>query len=122
MTFKDEKYLHIYAQHTPHYESFIVGNKKALLELRETIDEALKEGESDKYFTPSDGEGYQVFVIKVSDDDMALFESLEMPYTMQYGEVNSNMFFVNDTKDPSAPHSPVVLLKKMKGMSDKTSK
>lgn len=112
MTFKDEKYLHVYAQHTPHYESFIVGNEKALLELRTMIDEALKEGESDRYFTPSDGEGYQAFVIKVADDDMTIFESLEMPYTEQFGDFNSNIYFVNDIEDATGPHAPVILLKK----------
>lgn len=100
----------------PHQESFIVGNKEALLELREIIDEALREDsgeeESERYFTSSDGEGYQVLVIKMQDDDVELFESLEMPYTMQYGEVNSNIFFVNNTEKNNAPYSPAILLKK----------
>jgi len=112
LTFKDEKYLHIYAQHMPHQESFIVGNKEALLELRKMIDEALREEASERYFTSSDGEGYQAFVIKVQDDDVELFESLEMPYTMQYGEVNSNIFFVNNTEKLNVPYSPAILLKK----------
>ena len=96
----------------PHHESFIIGNKKSLLELRGMIDEALREEESERYFTSSDGEGYQAFVIKIPDDEVELFESLEMPYTMQYGDVNSNIFFVNSTKKPNAPYSPVTLLKK----------
>lgn len=111
MTFKCNEYLHIYASHMPHHESFIVGNKKALLELREMIDEALREEESKRDFTASDGEGYQAFVIKIPDDEVKLFESLEMPYTMQYGDVNSNIFFGNSTKN-NAPYSPVTLLKK----------
>ncbi|WP_158232141.1 hypothetical protein [Sporosarcina sp. P20a] len=48
MTFKDEKYLHIYAQHFPHDGAVIVGNKLALLELRRAIDEALKGRESER--------------------------------------------------------------------------
>lgn len=112
LTFKAEKYLHIYAQHMPHQESFIVGNKEALLGLRKMIDEALIDEESEGDFTSSDGEGYQVFVIRIQDDDVELFESLEMPYTMQYGDVNSNIFFVNNTKKTNVPYSPVVLLKK----------
>lgn len=96
----------------PHGESFIVGNKKALLQLKKMIEEALEEGESEKYFTPSDGEGYQVIVIKVSEGNTGRFESLEMPYTEQYGEDNNNMYFVNDIGNLEKPYSPVVLLKK----------
>ncbi|MBM7713282.1 hypothetical protein MHB50_13835 [Siminovitchia sp. FSL H7-0308] len=111
MTFKDTKYLHIYAQYMPHHESFIVGNKTALLELKRVIDVALSTGESQGDFSASDGEGYEVIVIKVSDDSMKLFESLEMPYTEQYGEINNHMYFVNETKDNSTPHPPAILLK-----------
>ena len=119
LTFKDEKYLHIYAQQMPHHESFIVGNKEALLELREMINEALKEEESERYFTSSDGEGYQAFVIKIPDDEVELFESLEMPYTMQYGDVNSNIFFVNSSEKPNEPYSPVTLLHKINPQTKK---
>ena len=43
---------------------------------------------------------------------MELFDSLEMPYTMQYGEVNSNIFLVNNTEKLNVPYSPAILLKK----------
>lgn len=105
------RYLHVYAPHMPHHESFIVGNKKALLELRRMIDIALNEEEAQGDFVSSDGEGYETFVIKVSDDKMKLFESIEMPYTEQYGEVNNHMYFVNNIKGLKEPYSPVVLLK-----------
>ena len=112
LNWKEENYLHVYAPYMPHHESFIVGNKKALLALRDMIDEALQEGAAEQDFTSSDGEGYQAFVLQVSEDEATTFEALEMPYTMQYGEVNSNCFFVNETKRPNAPYSPVVLLNK----------
>lgn len=51
MSWDYHKYLHIYAQHTHHQESFIVGNKEALLELRNLIDQALKEGEAKGVFS-----------------------------------------------------------------------
>ena len=51
-------------------------------------------------------------MIKVPDDDEALFESIEMPYTAQFGDVNNNTYFVNEKTDSNAPHSPVILLKK----------
>ncbi len=114
MTFKDTKYLHIYAQYMPHHESFIVGNRKALLELRRAIDVALIEGESHGDFASSDGEGYEAIVIKVSDENMELFESIEMPYIEQFGEDNNHMYFVNDTKDTGAPHPPAILLQNNK--------
>ncbi|MFS0647540.1 hypothetical protein AB1L08_21950 [Siminovitchia sp. 179-K 8D1 HS] len=88
-----------------------MGNKKALLELRRMIDIALNEEEAQGDFVSSDGEGYETFVIKVSDDKMKLFESIEMPYTEQYGEVNNHMYFVNNIKGLKEPYSPVVLLK-----------
>lgn len=114
MTFKSTNFLHVYAQYMPHHESFIVGNKKALLELRKMIDEALKEGESVRDFTASDLEDYQTFVINVADDDVELFESLEMPYVGQYGEVNSNIFFVNEISEGRKPCPPISLYKKNK--------
>ena len=77
------------------------------------IDEALQEGEAVRDFTASDGEDYQSFVIKVSDNDEALFESIEMPYTVQFGDVN-NTYFVNKKTDINAPFYPVILLKKVK--------
>lgn len=112
MTFKHTNFIHIYAQYMPHHESFIVGNKKALLKLKKMIDEALQEGEAVGDFTSSDKEDYQAFVIKVSDNDESLFETLEMPYTAQFGDVNNNTYFVNGGADINAPFSPVILLKK----------
>lgn len=112
MTFKDTNFIHIYAQYMPHHESFIVGNKKALLELKKMIEEALQEGEASGDFTSTDGEDYQAFVIKVSDQDEALFQSIEMPYTAQFGDANNNTYFVNGKTDRDAPYSPVKLLKK----------
>lgn len=112
LTFKDISFIHFYAQYMPHHESFIVGNKKALLELKKMIDEALHDGEAVRDFTSSDGEDYQAFVIKVSDNDEALFESIEMPYTAQFGDDNNNTYFVNGGADINAPYSPAILLKK----------
>lgn len=79
MTFKENNALHVYAQYMPHHESFIVGNEKALLELRKMIDEALKKGQSKGDFTTSDGECYQAFVIKLANHEQILFESVELP-------------------------------------------
>lgn len=109
MSWDYHKYLHIYAQHTHHQESFIVGNKEALLELRNLIDHALKEGEAKGVFFPSDEEGYPLYVSLVDNEDS--FLSLEMPYTEQFGDYNQSFHFINTKNDPNAPYSPATLLK-----------
>ena len=50
-------------------------------------------------------------VIAVPDDGVELFESLEMPYTAQYGEVNSHSYYIRDLEGNDVPCSPVTLLK-----------
>ncbi|WP_243290830.1 hypothetical protein [Bacillus sp. FJAT-47783] len=107
MSWKEYKYLHIYAQHSHHHESFIVGNRGALIELRTLIDNALTNNTSMGNFFPSDDEGYQLYVGVVEDEDM--FMALEMPYTEQFGERNHHNYFINLKQDPKAPYSPVIL-------------
>lgn len=43
-----------------------------------------------------------------------LLDSIEMPYTEHYGEVNNHMYFVNDIKAIKEPDLPIVLLKRHK--------
>ena len=107
MSWEYHKYLHIYAQHSQHCESFIVGNREALIELRKLIDKALINDTSVSDFFPSDEEGYELFVGVVENED--IFNSLEMPYTEQFGEYNNNYYFINLKQDPKAPYSPVIL-------------
>ena len=104
MSWEYHKYLHIYAQHTHHFESFIVGNRKALIELRKLIDEALVNNTSVGNFFPSDEEGYELHVRVIENEDT--FNSLEMPYTEQFGKINNNIYFINLKQDPNAPYSP----------------
>ncbi|MGN7313393.1 hypothetical protein ACTHQ4_20105 [Alkalicoccobacillus gibsonii] len=107
MSWDYHKYLHVYAQHSQHQESFIVGNRDALVELRNLIDKALAEGTSIGDFFPSDEEGYQVHIGIVEDEEK--FNALEMPYTEQFGEINQHNYFANLTNDPKAPYSPIIL-------------
>ena len=107
MSWKYHKYLHIYAQHSHHHESFIVGNRKALIELRNLIDKALVNNTSVGNFFPSDEEGYELYVGVVESEDT--FNSLEMPYTEQFGENNSHNYFLNLKQDPKAPYSPIII-------------
>lgn len=63
----------IYAQQTHHFEAFILGNKKGLIELRNAIDRALETGSSVAHLFPSDYEG-----------DEQSFEKLITPYVEEY--------------------------------------
>ncbi|SDD40873.1 hypothetical protein SAMN05421663_11084 [Terribacillus halophilus] len=105
------RYLHVYAQHSHHHESFIVGNREGLVELRDLIDLALANNTSVGGFFPSDDEGYSLYVGLVENEE--LFQSLEMPYTEQFGEKNNNIYFVNLKEDPKAPYSPIILFPKV---------
>ncbi|MFJ6413376.1 hypothetical protein ACIQLG_11370 [Terribacillus saccharophilus] len=109
----DLLHLHVYAQHSNHQESFIVGNKEALLELRNLIDKALMQGTaaSGKFFS-SDDEGYEVYVGMVNDEDV--FNSLEMPYTEQFGDKNDHSMFLNLKNDPNAPYDVVTIFENTK--------
>lgn len=99
----DTRYLHVYAQHSYHQESLIVGNREGLLELRRLIDKALVQGTSASgMFFPSDDEGYEVYVGMVNDEK--LFRSFEMPYTEQFGKKNDHSMFLNLNNDPNAPY------------------
>ncbi len=66
------KILNIYGQEAWHCEARIIGNKEGLLELRATIDKALKDGlaipSGDLPLYASDGEGYEV-IVECHDDD-----------------------------------------------------
>ena len=113
MSWKHQMYLHIYAQHTNHQESFIVGNKQALLKLRDLIDEALVETTAaEGSFFSSDDEGYEVYVGLVKNEEV--FQSLEMPYTEQFGDRNDQRHFINLKNDPNAPYDPIILFKETK--------
>lgn len=112
MSWDYHKYLQVYAQHTHHQESFIIGNRKGLTELRNLIDKALKEETAMGDFFPSDEEGYQLYVGLVEEE--GTFCSFEMPYTEQFGDHNQNFHFVNSNVDPNAPISPVVLFQNKK--------
>ncbi|MEW4100604.1 hypothetical protein Q0N85_16145 [Bacillus altitudinis] len=72
----------IYAQQTHHFEAFILGNKKGLIELRNAIDRALETGSSVAHVFPSDYEGYETYIALVNDEQR--FEKLITPYVEEY--------------------------------------
>lgn len=60
--YTESPYLHIYGQKHWHDDAIIVGNKTALKELRDVIDNAIQYGEGRLVTTTSDGEGYELFI------------------------------------------------------------
>lgn len=60
--------LHIYGQHLPHDDVRIFGNKSALLQLRQAIDEALEGKAGILEAMPNDGEHYDVQVQMIDHD------------------------------------------------------
>lgn len=59
--YKESSLLHIYAQKMWHDHAIIVGNKRALTELRAAIDHAILYGKGRVGTFSSDGEGYELF-------------------------------------------------------------
>ncbi|GAB2554474.1 hypothetical protein [Gracilibacillus alcaliphilus] len=103
----DNNYLQMYASYTHHHEVFIIGNKQALTTLCKLIDQALTEDQAVDDFFASDDQGYNVCVAVIAEE--AIFQSLEMPYTEQFGEINLYLYYakLNDKTQP--PYSPVIL-------------
>jgi len=71
--------LHIYSPMIWHDDAFIVGDTASLLELRAAIDMAFATGCGTFLATVSDGEGFDMFVVR--EDDEAVLNDLQFPYT-----------------------------------------
>lgn len=63
-----ENIIQIYGQDSPHSEALIVSDKEGLILLREAIDKALKSGQGVLNTFQSDGEGYQLIILKQKED------------------------------------------------------
>lgn len=70
--------LHCYAQAFWHTEAYLSGGRGALMALRSTIDKALHDGSGECDLFTSDGEGYTVHVVAMTDADA---ERQVVPYT-----------------------------------------
>ncbi len=64
--------IHLYGQHSEHDEAFIVGTRGALITLRKVIDAALESNQETVDVFASDGEGYDLIVKCVSEEEMDL--------------------------------------------------
>ena len=88
MTIEEKlKLLHIYGQGYWHDEVRIIGNREALLELRETIAEALY---GNPYFMETfavDGEGYTITVRLVEGGfDSPEWDAMPLPYSEDFAQ------------------------------------
>lgn len=70
--------LHCYAQPYWHGAAYLSGGRVALLALRAAIDKALHDGDGQCDLFASDGEGYTVHVVAMSDADA---QRQVVPYT-----------------------------------------
>lgn len=66
---EDPGLLHVYGQEAYHDEAYVVGNFRGLEALRDAIDRVLEEDvdQASEWVSVSDGEGYDIKVIKVDD-------------------------------------------------------
>ena len=70
--------LHCYAQYSWHMDAYISGSRDALVMLRDAIDAALNTGVAECEVFASDGEGYSIYVVAMSDADA---KRQVVPYT-----------------------------------------
>lgn len=74
--------LHIYAQPDNHCTALIVGNRNALIVLRDAIDAALASGKAETGAVTTDGEGYSVEIVRDNNDwTSPSWKKRSLPYT-----------------------------------------
>jgi hypothetical protein len=71
--------LHIYSQDQEHGESYLMGDREALLRLRSMIDAALidENGQAKGEFFVNDSEGYQLYIKVMPAEWM---DKIQLPY------------------------------------------
>lgn len=70
---------HIYAQQDSHGEAYLVGDTESLKSLRDAIDRALAKDSSSFETSSEDGEGYNVLIVKLEENDPK-WDDLLLPY------------------------------------------
>lgn len=86
---------HIFAQSQWHDEAFLIGNREALTQIRDALNDLLKEeapkAQQKVTLTTSDGEGYELFCILLDENwQSPVWQSLELPYTDEVAKICSN--------------------------------
>jgi hypothetical protein len=74
---KDLGTLHVYAQELWHDEAFIVGDVRALEQLRDAVSAALTSGRGSALVFARDGEGYRLHVVR---HETARMDRMRLPY------------------------------------------
>lgn len=74
----DDRRLHVYGPDQWHGETFVVGNREALLALRDALDEALETGSGLALAYAADGEGFSCGVLLVEDEEV--WAEVVLPY------------------------------------------
>jgi hypothetical protein len=92
--------LHIFGPEAHHDESFIAGNREALVALRNAVELALISGVSTLSGYVNDGEGFELYVMCASDKEM---DNLAVPYSTDYARENR--------EEATYPHALYKLLK-----------
>ncbi len=77
-----DELLHVYGQSYWHTPALVIGQKTALLKLRDAIDKALQDGHGRCDVFANDGEGYTVHVLLEDSDWLNNpWTEMELPYT-----------------------------------------
>lgn len=89
--------LHVYSQPMNHCEAYLLGDECALRQLQSAITRALKNGTGRENFFCNDGEGYSLFIKKLSEAEK---ETITLPYQDDF-VINEGMkpfqFFIENS-------------------------
>lgn len=70
--------VHLYGQPIQHMDAHVIGNRAGLEALRDAITKALATGAEEAEVYATDGEGYGIKVMELSD---AIMDDMSLPYT-----------------------------------------
>lgn len=101
------EYLHVFAQQQWHDEAYIIGNRRALENLRTTIDQALATGHSTVVAFTNDGEGYDAHVTLLSDEQV---NKLAVPYTDEFAREGSESALWPWSEEITSPNVDTAIL------------
>lgn len=86
-----ERIAHIFAQAEWHDDAYIFANTNALLEIKKAIEQALETGEGDCILMPSDGENFNLKIIKSDEEfNSPYWQKMWYPYTSEHAEYSNH--------------------------------
>ena len=78
--------MHIYAQEIWHDQAYIAGTRETLEMLKLAIDRALSDGQGQMQVFASDGEGYTIHTVVMTEEQA---DKMPVPYTDEIARENS---------------------------------